>query len=76
MHACVACVDAVRHALQPVPGCVGMLHKPCAGSCNHKADSSNIVYGQQVAQYVTSMLSDINVPGWMCSVGLNDLAGL
>jgi hypothetical protein len=24
-----ACVDAVRHALQPVFGCVAMLHKPC-----------------------------------------------
>jgi hypothetical protein len=57
-------VDAVRHALQPVLA-VGMLHKPCAGSCNNSQQIAAIacIWPKQVAQYVTSMLSDINVPG-------------
>jgi hypothetical protein len=54
-------VDAVRHALQPVPGCVGMLHKPVqAVATQQPADSSCNIWPKQVAQYVTSMLSDIN----------------
>jgi hypothetical protein len=74
-----ACSRVLTHQtcrLQPVPGCVGMLHKPVQG-CNTASQiaANSCIWPKQVAQYVTSMLSDINVPGWMC-VGLNDLAGL
>jgi hypothetical protein len=66
-------VDAVRHALQPVPGCVGMLTLCRQLQHNSQQIAANsCIWPKQVA-HVTSMLSDI-VPGWMCSVGLNDLA--
>jgi hypothetical protein len=38
-YACLFCVDAVKHTQQAVPGCVGLAHKPCAGSNNATTSS-------------------------------------
>jgi hypothetical protein len=46
------------YAMQPVPGC-GMLHNPVQAVATQQLQQ----IPKQVAQYVASMLLDINVPG-------------